>query len=374
MRKPIPKVRKNKDGGKNSAWVVDGLRVEGKRVRKFFPSEAKANIYMRKKVAQMEREGTAGMAIPTELRVEAVKCAVMLEPYGKTLTDAVEAYVARLKAVQKSCTVSEMVVEMLKGKKQDGIKGRTLKDLRLRLGRFEKEFADRSIAEIETAEIDDWLRSLGLGPQSRNNYHSVVRTLMSYGIDRGYTERNPAARATRVKVPKGLVSHFKPDQMRALLKHSDESFRPFLAIAGFAGLRSSEVFRLDWSDVNVEERKILVSADTKTAAARFVTIPENLAAWLRPLAKESGAVASENQIRTSRTHAWKAAGMEKWDQNALRHSYASYHYALHGDAGITASQLGHSNNKMLFSNYRGVVSSEAAKEWFEIVPESNTGE
>ena len=31
----------------------------------------------------MEREDSAGMAIPTELRVEAVKCAVMLEPYGK---------------------------------------------------------------------------------------------------------------------------------------------------------------------------------------------------------------------------------------------------------------------------------------------------
>lgn len=368
MRRATPKVRKNPGGTKNSKWVVDGLRIEGKRVRKFFPSEAKAKSWMNRKVAQLKREGEAGLAIPQELRVEAVKCAAMLKPYGCTLTEAVSFYVGRLEAIQRSCTVDELIASMLTAKEKDGKKDRSLKDLRNRLTRFSPLFGNRSVVEITTAEIDDWLRSLPVGPQTRNNYRSVVRTLFSYAVDRGYLDRSPVTRSVKVKVPKGAKTIFTPAQMRSLLDAANDTFLPFLAIGGFAGLRSEEIYRLDWADVDLRSLKIKVSEDSKTAAARFVKITSNLAEWLAPHAKDSGPVATENTLRTARTKAWKAAGMMSWKGNALRHSFGSYHYALHDDAAGTAAQLGHSTTKMLFEHYRDLVTPEAAKEWFALAP------
>jgi len=44
------------------------------------------------------------------------------------------------------------------------------------------------------------------------------------------------------------------DEMRAILAKADEAISPALAIQAFAGLRLSEVSRLDWRDVRLAER------------------------------------------------------------------------------------------------------------------------
>ena len=56
-----------------------------------------------------------------------------------------------------------------------------------------------------------------------------------------------------------------------------------------------------------------------------------------------------------------------WRQNALRHSYASYRLAEIQDAAKVALELGNSPEK-LFKHYRELVTPDAAKEWFSIVP------
>ena len=72
---------------------------------------------------------------------------------------------------------------------------------------------------------------------------------------------------------------------------------PFLAIGGFAGLRSAEIERLDWKNVNFERGFIEVRADTcKTRARRLVPISENLRAWLKPFAMPSGPVVLHRNI------------------------------------------------------------------------------
>ncbi len=38
-----------------------------------------------------------------------------------------------------------------------------------------------------------------------------------------------------------------------------------------------------------------------------------------------------------------AAGVATWPHNVMRHSFASYHLALHRDAPLTAHELGHSS-------------------------------
>jgi hypothetical protein len=66
--------------------------------------------------------------------------------------------------------------------------------------------------------------------------------------------------------------------------------------------------------------------------------------------------------------ACRAAGIERWPRNALRHNFASYHLAWYRDASRTALELGHSESRTLFAHYSELVTREAAKEYWKILP------
>jgi len=55
----------------------------------------------------------------------------------------------------------------------------------------------------------------------------------------------------------------------------------------------------------------------------------------------------------------------------LRHSYASYHFALTGDAGRVAGELGNSA-AVVHKHYRELVKPADAQRWFAILPEAPT--
>ncbi len=136
----------------------------------------------------------------------------------------------------------------------------------------------------------------------------------------------------------------------------------------FAGLRTSEIMRLDWSSIDLDRGFIEVAAKkTKTAQRRLVTITENLQAWLAPFVRESGPV---SPLPT--TYQWHfrkaacAAGIARWPNNALRHSFASYLLADNQDAARVALQLGHSESRTLFAHYRELVKPEEAKAFWQI--------
>ncbi len=74
-----------------------------------------------------------------------------------------------------------------------------------------------------------------------------------------------------------------------MLKAADAAFLLALAIGGFAGLRSSEIERLDWSEVRLADRFIEIkNGKAKTASRRLVPIADNLAEWLTAFANPSG--------------------------------------------------------------------------------------
>jgi integrase len=248
-----------------------------------------------------------------------------------------------------------------------------LKDLRNRLERFSETFADRNVAEVRGIEIDDWLRALKSAPQTRNNFRTVLQTLFAYGENRGFTDQNPVVKTAKAKVVRGAPSVLTPEQMRRLLDSAPRSFIPYLAIGGFAGLRSAEIERLDWSEINMAQRLIEVTAENaKSAQRRLVTISDNLAAWLAPLMQKSGKVITVS-ARISRAKTVKAVGMTKWPENALRHSFASYHLAHHKNAATLAAELGHTSPAMLFKHYHAVVLPETARQWWLITPPGDYG-
>ena len=145
---------------------------------------------------------------------------------------------------------------------------------------------------------------------------------------------------------------------------------PFLAIGAFAGLRSAEIERLDWSEVHLKDRFIEVTAaKAKTASRRIVPMTENLAKWLAPHAEKEGRMVPFDNVNkqiswlvedtnTGLKKAAKEEGKnpEKFKaaagkKNALRHSFISYRVADIQNVNQVALEAGNSA-AIIFKHYR----------------------
>ena len=71
---------------------------------------------------------------------------------------------------------------------------------------------------------------------------------------------SPFPGMVRYKEDKAPVSIFTPENIASLLKKADATLRPFLAIGAFAGLRTAELQRLDWSEIDLDRGFITVAA------------------------------------------------------------------------------------------------------------------
>jgi integrase len=359
----------------NRAYVVylDGYKVNGRRKRIYFTTEEAAEKKLAELKKQQKKEGTAGLDVPLELRVMAVKAAKRLEPFNKSILDAAEFYAAHLKKEQDSVPIATTIDDYLAAKNRAGLSARHLRDIEGRIARFKSQFAERLIKTITVQEIETWLHSLELGPQSTINYRAVAHAFFEHSRKRGLVHTNPVSPIEKSKVVDQPPEIFTPEELAKLLKAAPADLLPALCIQAFAGLRTEEMMRLSWGDVDQTRRYITVGADkSKTARRRLIPIATNLNEWLRPFAGMIGPVWSGG----SRLYHKAIAALrgkieaEKWPQNGLRHSFASYHLAKHQNAAELALQMGHTSTKLIFSAYRELVCPEEAEKYWSIRPKS----
>ena len=344
-------------------FVVRG-KVDGKWVRKYFKKQDEATTYCQIKNTELLNQGREAVEFPSWLRVMAYKAHRQLEPLGKTIDDAVDFYLKHLTAIKKSASVSQVMEELIENRQSSGASRRYCNDLRLRLTRFCKDFPNQVVAEISTAQIDAWLSGLNLAPVTRNTFRRDLRTLFSFCLLRGYCEINPAANARKAKALDGEIGILTVDAMKRLLDAAPGELLPYLAIGAFAGIRSAELLRLTWDEVDFDSKLVEVTASkSKTARRRFVKIRPNLEKWLTPYRGATGKIAPVN-LRKLELAARTSAKIEEWPPNALRHSFASYHLSAFQNAAELALEMGHTNQQMIFDHYRQLVKpAEAAKYW-----------
>lgn len=391
--------RKTPRGG--TAFMVANKSESGKRRFDCYPTVAKALAAAEALADKLNRRQAvaAGMnnaeasdyasAIETllpfnvSLPVVASTVADCLKLVGG-LTDihaAVKYYATRHKRTEAK-PVSVVVAELLKLKEARKAAPRYLQDLRYRLNRFADSFR-KDTCNVTTAEVQEWLDGQNLSPQGYTNFRRVVYMFFNFAVARGYASDNPVASAERVKVKSGDVEVFTPSEIVRLLAAAPPRFLPCLALGAFAGLRSAEIERLEWNDIRLGEKFIVVGASkAKTAGRRIVPLHDNLAAWLAPYAKEEGkvwkgrhdefyetqqAVAAATEVAADSENCIRGEKPVKWKSNALRHSYASYRFALTGDAGRVAGELGNSA-AVVHRHYRELVKPSDGQQWFGIVP------
>jgi integrase len=360
--------RRYSDTNRPHLKFVVNYREAKKRKRTFFATREEATDFARIKNAELKRNGVEGAEFPTSLRVMAQECAERLSAHHKTLKDAADFLVAHLKACAKSCTTTALVERLIVAKRIDGASKRYLEDLSSRLNRFAQEFDRQMVATITNAQIDDWLRGLKLSPTSRNNYRRVLVVMFNYAMRNGYASSNPAESAAKAKVVDQAPGILTITQTARLLEAASKELLPYVAIGAFAGLRRAELERLDWSDVQFDSELIEVTAEkAKTARRRFIKMQPNLREWLLPVGKHTGKV-TPSDFRKQFDAARVAAKITEWPDNALRHSFASYHLAHFKDAAALALEMGHTDSGMIFEHYRELVKPRDAERYWDIRP------
>jgi len=166
------------------------------------------------------------------------------------------------------------------------------------------------------------------------------------------------------------ITILQPQEFKALLINATLEVLPVIVLGGFCGLRSSEILSLDWSAIHFDRKMMAVEGGIKTFHRRVVPLPDAAAAWLMPIAKDSGRVVpyrSQTMFLFATKQVWKAAGV-KWRTNNLRCSAGSYMFAMCGNAKQTATELG--NSAPIVEHLGQFVSREDAEKWFGIFPKT----
>src|ERR1700732_1448774 len=99
-------------------YYLDRLKVNGKRKRLFFATEAEAKEELKKWDRRIRKEGEDALAISQELRLLAAKCAKRLEPFDKSIWDATEFYIEHLERMHGSVPVTVLFTDYLETKQR----------------------------------------------------------------------------------------------------------------------------------------------------------------------------------------------------------------------------------------------------------------
>jgi integrase len=339
-------------------------RIEGAR-KKFFAKESIAKAYVERLAKQLGDYHSQALGLSDRKKLEASECYRLLEGRDVSLLDAVRHYLTYLDQTKRSIPVSELFEEFLSVKQQDNVSPKYLADLRSKLGRFVNSFHGALVCNLTVAQIEAWIRSLNIGTVSRESYRRNVSVLLEFGRRRGYLPANPAADIKIRRRPEGEVSILAPDDLRNLLSKCAPEIVPYVAICAFAGLRPSEAANLLWSDVHLDTMQIEVRArHSKTRRYRLVPIQPNLGEWLMRYRSDDG---SMYYSRRKFREAYKAAGMEEWKMDILRHSYGTYRLPILKSADALALEMGNSPD-VIFRHYRRPMNEASASAYFDLRP------
>ncbi len=363
-----------KDGKEYVTWDLS-WRAEGKRHSTSRTNKEAAHA-LADEIATRLGRGEVRQRILTGLELATYEQASNIcREAGGNLLDAARFYAREWKKRQvHEITVPDLVAEFLIAKEQDNCSKRYLDDSRLRLKKFIRKFKGQ-IQEIASRDVDDYLRGLKVAPRSRDNVHTILKSLFSYARARGYlarSERTAAEILRRVKTNPSTIGILTPDEFAATLGFATRKTLPAFVLGGFCGMRQAEICRLDWSAIDFNRKLITVNAAiAKTSRRRLVPLHDAAAAWLAPIAKAGGPVIEYSgpvNLSIMMRPVWKAAKARN-TQNCLRHSGASYRLAITGNAPQTALELG-TSVQMLMQHYRELVTKEDAERWFGILPKS----
>lgn len=389
------------DTKKSGTYYRVSFYKGGKRTSQNFADLGEAKQEAEAKASQLSRGDLDALQITGKDRLIYSRALEAIRPYGISLDTAATEYAAAKKLLVGFTLaeasrfymrhhgkgihpkpVADAVEEMIAAKTLKGVSPTYLADLKYRLGALKKAF-QCNVNAIVPDDIRTFLDGLGLAPRGFNNMLGSIRTFLAFTQDRGWLskESDLLAGIEKRREKSVPVEIFSPSEMAELLKHCSPDLMPCLALAAFAGLRSEEILRLEWADLDRRPGFIeIAAAKAKTAARRLVPIAPNLAQWLAVSVRGAGRVWSHSKpwffesirdtvksLNAERQKKNRRAPVFAWKPNALRHSFISYRLAEIQDINQVALEAGNSP-RMIFQHYRELCTPSDAATWSALMP------
>ena len=401
----ILKIYRVENKGRESFTL--SYHAAGKRVLKMFASLDEAVAEGKAKATTLANGELDALHLRAEDARVYVYCAQMAKSTGIPLDLLVKDAVEAIKVVDGKVSLLEMakefkrrkmhelpdkmlpvaVDEMIETRTKDGTGDAYVRVLKVYLNQLKESF-NCQLRAVTTGQLADYLRNQDVSSRSKNNARATIGAFFKFCKERGWLPRDHEGieLVPKFKEKPTDITIYSPWEVTQFLNHSRPEMVPFLAIGAFAGLRSAEIERLDWSEVHLADKFIEIkAAKAKTASRRIVPITGNLAKWLKDHAKDEGRVVPFDNVNKQigwlvedTNQALKEAAEKdgkdpekakkvKWKKNALRHSFISYRVAETQDVAKVALEAGNSP-QIIFQHYRELVQPKEAKAWFGIKP------
>jgi len=281
-----------------------------------------------------------------------------LLPAGVLLHEAIEQWVSHRETMGAHRTVPDskkILRELLVDLEDHQRSERHRAGLKRDLSRFVDEFPRLEIAREEM--IASYIREIlaRAGPRRRDNVRDSIVQLFRFARRRGYLPEERKSEAEKIgKIKPGHdVLTWDVQEAALLLENISPRWLPWLVLGLFAGLRISEILRLDWSAVKFEQRVIAVSRSVarKIRISRLVPIQDNLAQWIAPFEREIGTIypgnfkRNENEKGAEMNRPRLLLNLARRD-NANRHSFGTYRLSVVKSCDQVALEMGNSPRKV----------------------------
>lgn len=311
---------------------------------------------------------------------------------GASLREAVQFFLTHNKTKKLDPkTFSECMDLFLKQREADNVSPMSLKTFKKHLKRFAKDFGGRTIHEITTLEISNWLKSRR-DEKTKEPWTAMTKTkvrgsLVSLSIyaqkelkaipDLGDTEFQ------NVSVPKAdekaAVEIYTPAALKSLFEAAvehDAEMIPALVAGGFLGLRPFEFHGeglkrepLSWEAFNwVDFQLHFKGQKIRSKATRDIPVQAMAQAWLKPFLSMKGRIWTKKKAFDYRMNALHEKAKVTRIDDGLRHSYASYRVRqTKGNLVQVAAEMGNSPQELIDSYKRNVTDAQVT-EWESILP------
>ena len=310
--------------------------------------------------------------VPT-LEAAQLACAAIKAGRGKVkrALRCIAAGAETLKQQERTVTFEKAVAAALEARRERRV--RTVYDFRYFTRRFMKRcpgLARRKVRAISAQECAQYIEMAFDTPRQRQKARLILSGVFGTAVKRGWCSENPVARVEAPRVVEKQVPILTPQeivQLRQTAAHyRNGSCAAAVGMMLYAGIRPHEVARLSWEQVDLRERAIyILPRHSKTGGARRVTIHKPLLRILRKRkGEDNGLICPRNWL-----HHWRelrrAAGWDsparRWPQDALRHTYASYHLCHFRSYAELQVEIGHRDATLLRTRYvdmRGISNAQ----------------
>jgi len=344
----------------NTRWRVSTY-VDGERKQRFFVSKELAIQWMQELRSDTRCANFWSSRSPQEQKDIIAAFDVALQR-KLPLLKAVMA--AKTRPYPAPKPLAQIIPIYLSSLKFRSLREASFKQIRLMLNQLLTQYGTLDTNTITPTHLEHWFANRKWARSTIDGVIAKIGPFFTWCVREGYCANNPCAAVKRPRNDDSPPAIFTPLETKTLLitaLKADPDMIPYLALGLFAGVRPLEIERLTWADV-LEGYIEITATKAKTRQRRLVSLPDNLKQWL--------ALGGDLPLMNKRKRLARVLKIAqlKWQPDIMRHSFASYHLAMHSSADKTAFELGHRDSKMLFAHYRELVTQEAAQSYWAIRP------